>query len=167
MAAWDSVLNVLPAPEVVPLPPISMVLITSTSGSRSPPTPDHRARPTASAAALRVLARSELSGPVAAFPGRAAMVLASAVALAALVCPPAVWKAITANAAIVIALVANTLVIFAPVGMPPPYANYSDCALQTRPARQSFSSDALWWLHEPNLSHCKAAIPGATPWDQD
>src|ERR1700726_2207996 len=115
-----------------------MVLITSTSGRRWPPTPDHRASPTASAAACRVLARSGVFGPAAASTDPAVLFFALSLALAYLLWAAAVWRASAASAAIINILVADTFVMIALVGMPPPGSNCHDRALRT------LSSDVPW-----------------------
>src|ERR1700693_4864172 len=83
----------------MPVPHISIVLITSTSGSRWPPTPDHRASPSASAAVFKVLATSVLPDLVAPSTAPAGVAFAAAAVLELLLCPPAVWKTNAARAA--------------------------------------------------------------------
>ena len=63
----------------------------------------------------------------------------AAPALELLLCPPAAWKASAARAAIIIALFANTFIILARIGMPPPGANSRGPSVTNY-----FSSDVLW-----------------------
>src|ERR1700682_4030907 len=88
-----------------------MVFTAATAGKRLAPAPmsDHRTMPKASAAALRVLARSRISSLA-----KLALSPAPAFAVGLRLCAPAEWKAIAATAATI-------NIFFAWVGIPPPH----------------------------------------------